>query len=84
MDGEPADSTRLELPANAFVTQVWTVSNPVANIAVALVGNDPQASDDTATLGLALSQPRKVALVTTEAEPVAHTLKSIRIWSSKS
>ena len=77
-DGAPLHSARLDIPANAMITNVWGPfsGNPLS-VAVTMIGGDNLPEDDSATFGLQSSQSVRVALVAETPFPVQEAIEAL-------
>ena len=77
-DGAPLYSARLEIPANAMITNVWgPFSGTPLSVAVTMIGGDNLPEDDSATFGLQSSQSVRVALVAETPYPVQEAIEAL-------
>lgn len=76
VDGDPVDSTVLDLPPDSIMSQSWELSGSPTVVSVLLASGDYLKEDDVATIGLH-DEKTLVTLVTTDAEPIQKAIQAL-------
>jgi hypothetical protein len=76
-DGKTLDTTRVSIPAESTLPQVWEVSGSYSSLSASLSGGDDLPEDDAAVIGLQPGGKVRVALVAEDPAPFEQALRAV-------
>jgi hypothetical protein len=76
-DGETLDTTRVSIPAESTLPQVWEVNGNYRSLSASLSGLDELPEDDSAAIGLQPGGKVRVALVAEDPAPFEQALRAV-------
>jgi len=76
-DGNPVDSSPVQMEPNSVVSQIWEVAGRPAAVTVSLAGGDQLSEDDSATFGLHYSGKIRIGFITETPQPLDKAVRSI-------